>query len=103
MKVPVTAAAAAAAVTGTVRGHCPPHMDTKVLELIDILPVILENLVLKGGWMVMKMKRLLLMLLMGFSLFSLAGCGNDEPPEEGEKIEDVEEEDEIGDGEVDDE
>jgi predicted small lipoprotein YifL len=51
----------------------------------------------------MKMKRLLMMLLLGFSLFTITGCGRDEPPEEGEKIEDVEEEDEIGDGEVDDE
>ncbi|HZG70986.1 MAG TPA: hypothetical protein VEY51_05540 [Chondromyces sp.] len=49
------------------------------------------------------MKRFFLMLLLAFFLFPLAGCGNDEPPEEGEKIEDVEEEDEIGDGEVDDE
>jgi predicted small lipoprotein YifL len=51
----------------------------------------------------MKMKRLLLMLLLSFSLFSLTGCGNDEKPEDDEKVEDVEEEDEIGDGEVDDE
>ncbi|MEC1522138.1 hypothetical protein ABC255_03640 [Neobacillus sp. 3P2-tot-E-2] len=51
----------------------------------------------------MKMKRLLMMLLLGFSLFNITGCGRDEPPEEGEKLEDVEEEDEIGDGEVDDE
>jgi hypothetical protein len=51
----------------------------------------------------MKMKRLLLMLLLSGSLFSLTGCGNDEEPEEGEKVEDVEEEDEIGDDEVDDE
>ncbi|MDQ1000673.1 hypothetical protein ACIQAA_08285 [Neobacillus sp. NPDC093182] len=51
----------------------------------------------------MKMKRLLMMLLLGFSLFTITGCGNDEQPEEGEKIEDVEEEDQIGDDEVDDE
>lgn len=57
----------------------------------------------KGGLIGMKMKRLLMMLLLGFSLFTITGCGNDEEPEEGEKIEDVEEEDEIGDGEVDDE
>lgn len=43
------------------------------------------------------------MLLLSMSIFSLAGCGNDEAPEDGEEIEDVEEEDEIGDGEVDDE
>lgn len=49
------------------------------------------------------MKKYLLMFFLAFSLFSLSGCGNDEAPEEGEKIEDVEEEDEIGDGEVDDE
>jgi hypothetical protein len=63
----------------------------------------LERLRIKGGLIGMKMKRLLLMLLLSGSLFSLTGCGNDEEPEEGEKIEDVEEEDEIGDGEVDDE
>jgi predicted small lipoprotein YifL len=49
------------------------------------------------------MKKLLLMLLLSFSIFSLAGCGNDEVPEEGEQIEEIEEEDEIGDGEVNDE
>lgn len=49
------------------------------------------------------MKKFLLMFFLSLSLFSLAGCGNDERPEEGEEIEDVEEEDEIGDGEVDDE
>ena len=51
----------------------------------------------------MRLKKLLMMLFLSCSLFSLTGCGNDEEPEEGEKIEDVEEEDEIGDGEVDDE
>lgn len=51
----------------------------------------------------MKLKKLLLMLLLSGSLFSLTACGNDERPEDDEKIEDVEEEDEIGDGEVDDE
>lgn len=49
------------------------------------------------------MKKFLLMFFLLFFSFSLVGCGNDEPPEEGEQIEDVEEEDEIGDGEVDDE
>lgn len=49
------------------------------------------------------MKKFLLMFFLSFSLFSLVGCGNDEKPEDGEEIEDVEEEDEIGDGEVDDE
>jgi hypothetical protein len=63
----------------------------------------LESIRNKGGLIGMKMKKLLLMLLLSGSLFSLTGCGNDEEPEEGEKIEDVEEEDEIGDGEVDDE
>lgn len=43
------------------------------------------------------------MFFLSFSLLSLVGCGNDEKPQEDEKIEDVEEEDEIGDGEVDDE
>lgn len=37
------------------------------------------------------------------SMFTATGCGNDAPPEEGEQLEDVEEEDEIGDGEIDDE
>ncbi|WP_338471166.1 hypothetical protein R4Z10_20730 [Niallia sp. XMNu-256] len=51
------------------------------------------------------MKKTLLALLLGFSsLFALTGCGgDDERPEEGEQIEEVEEEDEIGDGEIDDE
>jgi predicted small lipoprotein YifL len=49
------------------------------------------------------MKRFFLIFTLAFSMFSVAGCGNDERPEEGEQIEDVEEEDEIGDGEVDDE
>lgn len=49
------------------------------------------------------MKKFFMMFCLAFSLFSLAGCGNDEKPEEDEKVEDVEEEDEIGDGEVDDE
>ena len=49
------------------------------------------------------MKKFLLMLLIAFSMFGVTGCGNDERPEDGEEIEDVEEEDELGDGEVDDE
>jgi predicted small lipoprotein YifL len=49
------------------------------------------------------MKKFLLMLLLAFSMFTITGCGNDAPPEEDEQLEDVEEEDEIGDGEVDDE
>jgi predicted small lipoprotein YifL len=49
------------------------------------------------------MKKSLLMFLFAFSLFSLTGCGTDEPPEEGEQIEEIEEEDELGDGEIDDE
>ncbi|MBU8730703.1 MULTISPECIES: hypothetical protein [Cytobacillus] len=49
------------------------------------------------------MKKLLLMLFLSLSFVTLTGCGNDEKPEEDEQVEDVEEEDEIGDGEVDDE
>jgi len=49
------------------------------------------------------MKKLLLLFFLSCSLFSLTGCGNDEEPQEGEKIEDVEEEDQVGDDEVDDE
>jgi hypothetical protein len=51
------------------------------------------------------MKKFLLLFLLVFStMFSLAGCGDDdEMPEEGEEIEEIEEEDEIGDGEIDDE
>jgi predicted small lipoprotein YifL len=50
------------------------------------------------------MKKYLSMLFLALSLVgSLTGCGNDEKPDEGEQVEDVEEEDEIGDGEVDDE
>jgi len=48
------------------------------------------------------MKKFLFMLFTACSLFSLSACG-DEAPDEGEEIEEVEEEDEIGDGEVDDE
>jgi predicted small lipoprotein YifL len=50
-----------------------------------------------------KMKKLLFMFLLAISMFTVTGCGNDAPPEEGEQLEDVEEEDEIGDGEIDDE
>jgi hypothetical protein len=60
----------------------------------------LGNTFFKGG---MKMKKLLFMLLLAISMFTVTGCGNDAPPEEGEQLEDVEEEDEIGDGEIDDE
>ncbi|WP_176167248.1 hypothetical protein [Mesobacillus jeotgali] len=49
------------------------------------------------------MRKFLIMFLMAVSMFSVTGCGNDAPPEEDEQLEDVEEEDEIGDGEVDDE
>ncbi|MEH7224064.1 hypothetical protein V7112_09665 [Bacillus sp. JJ1566] len=49
------------------------------------------------------MKRMLLLLLLSFPMFFLIGCGDDEMPEEGEDIEEIEEEDEIGDGEIDDE
>lgn len=47
-------------------------------------------------------KKLLLMLFMSFSFFMVTGCGSDEL-KEGEQIEEIEEEDEIGDGEIDDE
>lgn len=49
------------------------------------------------------MKKYFYMLLLAFSFLLLSGCGTDEPPEQGEEIEDIEEEDEIGDGEIDDE
>ncbi|WP_404332452.1 hypothetical protein [Mesobacillus maritimus] len=50
------------------------------------------------------MKKFLFMLLLAFSTFTLGACGNNEaPPEDGEQIEEIEEEDEIGDGEIDDE
>ncbi|MBM7609447.1 putative small lipoprotein YifL [Lysinibacillus composti] len=49
------------------------------------------------------MKKYFLMFLLMSSLFGLVGCGNDEAPREDEDVEDVEEEDEIGDDEVDDE
>ncbi|KKK38642.1 hypothetical protein WQ57_08615 [Mesobacillus campisalis] len=60
------------------------------------------------------MKKWMAALFLVFSMFSVTGCaGNNEPPAEDEQIEevetengqveDVEEEDEIGDGEVDDE
>lgn len=49
------------------------------------------------------MKKFFSVFLLAFSLFSLTGCGNDDELEEGEQIEEIEEEDEIGDGEVDDE
>ncbi|WP_187370786.1 hypothetical protein [Bacillus timonensis] len=48
------------------------------------------------------MKRLFMLLLLSLPMFFLFGCGDDEL-EEGEKIEEIEEEDEIGDGEIDDE
>lgn len=51
------------------------------------------------------LKKFLLLFLLFIPTFTLAGCGDDELPEEGEDIEeiDVEEEDEIGDGEINDE
>lgn len=50
------------------------------------------------------MKKLLYVMLLAGSIFSLAGCGDDEDDlKEGEDIEEIEEEDEIGDGEIDDE
>lgn len=51
------------------------------------------------------MKKLLLLLFLIIPTFALTACGNDELPEDGEDIEeiDVEEEDEIGDGEINDE
>jgi predicted small lipoprotein YifL len=59
-----------------------------------------EILFPKGGY---EMRKFLLMVLLAISMFSVTGCGNDGPPEEDEQLEDVEEEDEIGDGEIDDE
>jgi predicted small lipoprotein YifL len=49
------------------------------------------------------MRKYLAMLLLAISMFSITGCGNDAPPEDDEQLKDVEEEDEIGDGEIDDE
>lgn len=49
------------------------------------------------------MRKFFILFLLAISMFSVTGCGNDAPPEEGEQLEDVEEEDEIGDGEIDDE
>nr|WP_198044765.1 hypothetical protein [Lysinibacillus timonensis] len=49
------------------------------------------------------MKRIFILLFLSFSVITLVGCGDDEMPEEGEKIEEIEEEDEIGDGEIKDE
>jgi len=49
------------------------------------------------------MKKYLLMIFLSFSVLSLTACGDDERPDEGEQIEEIEEEDEIGDGEIDDE
>ncbi|MBT2680294.1 hypothetical protein J7E38_14870 [Bacillus sp. ISL-35] len=49
------------------------------------------------------MRKFLMMVLLAISMFSVTGCGNDAPPEDDEQLEDVEEEDEIGDGEIDDE
>jgi hypothetical protein len=49
------------------------------------------------------MKKFLMLLFLSMSLFSLVGCGNDNELEDGEEIEEIEEEDEIGDGEIDDE
>ncbi len=54
----------------------------------------------KGGLLV---KRIFILLFLSFSVITLVGCGDDEMPEEGEKIEEIEEEDEIGDGEIKDE
>jgi predicted small lipoprotein YifL len=63
--------------------------------------MILEKLQKKE---VTTMKKFLLMFFLAISLFTLGACGNNEaPPEEGEQIEEIEEEDEIGDGEIDDE
>lgn len=52
---------------------------------------------------VCRMKKYLLMFLFACSLFSLTGCGGNDELEEGEQVEEIEEEDEIGDGEIDDE
>jgi predicted small lipoprotein YifL len=49
------------------------------------------------------MKKFLMIFLLAGSLFSLTACGEDEETREGEQIEEIEEEDEIGDGEINDE
>jgi predicted small lipoprotein YifL len=49
------------------------------------------------------MRKFLLMLFLLIPTFTLAACGDDELPDDGEDIEEIEEEDEIGDGEIDDE
>lgn len=50
------------------------------------------------------MKKYFLMFVLVGSIFALAACGGDEElPDDGEQIEEIEEEDEIGDGEVNDE
>ncbi|EWG12269.1 hypothetical protein [Cytobacillus firmus] len=49
------------------------------------------------------MKKRWMIFFLSLSFLTLTGCGNDEKPEEDEQVEDVEEEDEIGDGEIDDE
>jgi hypothetical protein len=92
----------------TTRGHCPrvvtgTKLGTKLLFLFCHIAGRSGKAKDKRRLIGMKMKRLLMMLLLGFSLFTITGCGNDEQPEEGEKIEDVEEEDQMGDDEVDDE
>lgn len=48
------------------------------------------------------MKKYLLILFVTFSSLALVGCGNNELDED-DHIEEIEEEDEIGDGEIDDE
>ncbi|SOC11554.1 hypothetical protein SAMN05880501_106209 [Ureibacillus xyleni] len=48
------------------------------------------------------MKKFLMLFFFTFSIFALSACGDDEL-QEGEQIEEIEEEDEIGDGEIDDE
>lgn len=76
------------------------------IQFEDGLPIVsfifsikLGKLNKKGGFSV---KKYLLMFFLLFSFFTLTGCG-DEELEDGEQIEEIEEEDELGDGEVDDE
>ncbi|WP_169716153.1 hypothetical protein [Ureibacillus manganicus] len=49
------------------------------------------------------MKKFFLLFFLTFSTLALVGCGDDDELKEGEHIEEIEEEDEIGDGEIDDE
>ena len=86
--------------------NCVSHSDREVEKAWNSIYLHITNKIgktniNKGG--LHEMKKFFLMFFLMFSFFSLVGCGNDEMPEEGEQIEEIEEEDEIGDGEIDDE